>query len=325
MRLEEAAKSTKDQLLETINDSFKSDEDTFITKEIRATSISWPTFLLEHQEFFSHKDELLIQERANKYKNVSKIELRVERNELKDDLRDIHSECQNIYNLIGKIIESYFEGEVRKISNSKNDKHQKVEQLEHLRSKIQTLVAAYGIKNPANQFLNEGLIFGNIDEFKFEITAINELTSILNREQLTNKFVPGESKYNFLYLIQLLDKAIPKAKDFVAVQYAISNFNELNPYQNNSDKKRWAFLDPIFQELFRKEPLSDQEVLDILQGYDKELTYRPPNGFFTNEIGKAKKRTFSTAFKEIYENNFPGESVTPKAIEDHYDFSQLSI
>ena len=109
-------------------------------------------------------------------------------------------------------------------------------------------------------------------------------------------------------------------KKFLALQVAIANFPD-----HKRDKKRWAFLDNIFDELIHKEAQSDQEVLKILLKYDESLSYRPPKGFFTNEIGKAKKESFAKAFKEIYENTFPVDSISKKAIKDEYDFLRLSV
>lgn len=191
-----------------------------------------------------------LQNEASMLKGFSKSDLLTEKQNLERHLKMIGEGCNKVFKAVAEVLRDYIKSEFDRIVNNDKSKDDKINNLDELIDQAHDLVAFFGVRAPENKAKSGGLIYGgNVEDCLISINHIGVVETILNSNSIPqpNDFSTDQSDVKLATLKKLQDIALPKAKEFMKVQFALntnfqSQFSSLEYKLRDPDEVAHEFV-----------------------------------------------------------------------------------
>jgi hypothetical protein len=187
-----------------------------------------PNFLSCNSDIVAFiSNQNLIDDSALKYQNYSKTDLQAEKENLKEQIEIIISGCNKVFDAVALVLKDYIKSDFDRIL-SQNKIKDKIKDLDKLRNKADDLIAFFGVRYDKNRANSGGLIYGtDVHDCLLSINHIGAVETMLEGSSIPqlNYYTTDQREISLETLKALQKAAIPKTKDFIAVQFYINSVN----------------------------------------------------------------------------------------------------
>lgn len=237
-----------------------------------------PSFIISHPDFETfYTNPEKIQKHGEKFQQATKQELRVSKENVSDDIKEIHNACLKVYKAVKEVLLDFIRCDYLRAKNSQVPG--KLGKLDSVKDDAVKLIEFFGVR--AQHDKPSGLVYGSDIEnllWLLEQTGHGAVVTTIGGRSIpqNNDFQSDRTNVSLELLEELQRAAVLKAKDFIAVQKV------LNPGS--------VLRDPA----------------EVANEFVNRLKYNPPNGGISeSEISNVMRVTMNY-INENHINNLYG-------------------